>query len=337
MEYLRTNNQQMIQDPECECPGKEARGTGKYGKTVWILSGIVVFFLAAVGAVYALLVLKKTGGYQDYTVRMRQYVTEYSEQFAYSEVVTVEYPEIEGIDEEQREMINRMMYDTAMDRTNYWHLKPGDYVKSLQKEYSIFSSDASCEVSYHSQYLLSLIYDEIYAPVHPVYYVNRTKRGLNVDLLTGEEYALTDIIRVEDEFIDLWARKANKQYDGFFGEEKEDRELLLAWFLKEDEEWNEAYEFVPYFYVEENQDFVIGIAVDPKFVSRARAPKENAYEVCFAAQELEEFRTESNFWKKYDKSKSVGAIIECEDLQTNRWLDDISGAQDYWDRIGAMY
>ena len=63
-------------------------------------------------------------GYKDYTVKKEQYVAEYTEQYDYWDVVTVEYPILSGIDGEQTEAINKTLYDIAMEKVNYWHLTP---------------------------------------------------------------------------------------------------------------------------------------------------------------------------------------------------------------------
>ena len=39
---------------------------------------------------------------------------------------------------------------------------------------------------------------------------------------------------------------------------------ILSWFLDEDEEAREYYMFTPFFYIDENKDFVIGLSYDPK-------------------------------------------------------------------------
>lgn len=98
-------------------------------------------------------------GYEDYTVQKEQYFVEYSEKYDYWDVLTVEYPRLKGLDEEVQTQINQLLYDTAMDRVTYWHLNPSDEVKAFQKEFfSIFASDVNCDVTYHSQYLLSADY-----------------------------------------------------------------------------------------------------------------------------------------------------------------------------------
>ena len=100
----------------------------KQGKIVLVVLG-GIFILLAAGAVSAAYVMRPPKGYEDYTVQMQQYYVEYSDEYDYWDVLTIEYPKIEGIDEEQQGIINEMMYGAAMDRTNYWHFEPDDHVK----------------------------------------------------------------------------------------------------------------------------------------------------------------------------------------------------------------
>ena len=197
-------------------------------------------------------------GYKDYTVKKEQYVAEYTEQYDYWDVVTVEYPILSGIDGEQTEAINKTLYDIAMEKVNYWHLTPNEEVKALQEEYSIYSSDVHCNVDFHSQYLLSVGFQEAYAPVSPVYYVHMTQRCANINLMTGEQYQLADIFKIDDSFMELWCKQleADGNYDGVITNDEDVRETFAAWFLGEDKEAEESYIFTPFFYKDENKDFV---------------------------------------------------------------------------------
>lgn len=328
---LETQNDDMM--PKTE--DGDAKTKGMSGKlAVAVIVGILIVLAAsAASAVY---MMRPPKGCEDYTVQMHQYYVEYSDEYDYWDVLTIEYPEINGIEEDKQDAINVLLYDAAMDRTDYWHFEPNDEVKKLQEEhYSLFCSDVDCTVKYHSQYLLSMSYDEIYAPANPVWYVSMTKRGMNIDLMTGEEYQLSDILLLDEEFAAFWAKRANEAYDDFFGEEKEDRKTLLAWFLKNDEEWNAYYEFQPYFYVTDEGKFIIGISINPKYIS-AHEPQEDFYEICCDAQELEAFRTESQFWEQYELSEPAGEVVECEELQTNLWLGDTEGIWDYWEERGDL-
>ncbi len=272
-------------------------------------------------------------GYKDYTVKKEQYVAEYTEQYDYWDVVTVEYPILSGIDGEQTEAINKTLYDIAMEKVNYWHLTPNEEVKALQEEYSIYSSDVHCNVDFHSQYLLSVGFQEAYAPVSPVYYVHMTQRCANINLMTGEQYQLADIFKIDDSFMELWCKQleADGNYDGVITNDEDVRETFATWFLGEDKEAEESYIFTPFFYIDENKDFVIGISYDPKINKIAgNVPKDNSFFGHFAAADLEPLRTESEFWELYDKSENTGEVVECEELQENIWLGENAGVWDYW-------
>lgn len=272
-------------------------------------------------------------GYQDYTIQKMQYFVEYSEQFAYWDVLTIEYPCLSGIEGQQTESINKIFYDTAFDKVNYWHLYPDEEVKALQEEYHIFSSDVLCSVPYHSQYLASVHFEEIYAPVSPVYYVHKTERAANVDLATGEEYKLSDVIQIDDAFVGFWCEQIDKseEYDDLAFGDKEVRESFVAWFLGKDEKLDEYYMFNPFFYIDENKDLVIGISCDPKpSIVGGYMPSDDSFSVRIEYGALEPYRIDSEFWDLYEKSESTGEVLECEDLKENLWLGKDAGVWDMW-------
>ncbi len=273
-------------------------------------------------------------GYHNYTVQKQQYYVEYSDQYPYWDVLTVEYPILAGAPGEeigQLEQINARLYDTAMDRVNYWHLAPNDEVKKLQEEYSIFSSDVECDVTYHSQYLMSVNYREIYAPISPVWYVYTTQRALTVDLLTGESYALKDVFRLDEDFVSLWVDKFNEK----LGEEmiaSEDVDIFVDWFNGSDEELAEYYDFVPFFYVTDEGNFVVGVSLDPKVAAISGSdPSNSTFYAELTAEEAAPYRTESVFWDRYDKSESTGEVLRCKEKHDNIWLGDQASVWDYWE------
>lgn len=307
------------------------RSDGKKERKLVFLIVFACIALAIGIKAYMILAEHPWKGRSDYTVQKEQYYVEYSEEYDYWDVLTVEYPRIEGIDEETQALINRLMYDAAMDRVNYWHWEPDKEVRELQEEYTIFCSDVRCDVAYHSQYLLSVDFQELYAPISPVYYVYGTERGLNLDLMTGEVYELSDILRIDEGFIDLWLRAADKKYGEEFPYEEEMRERLLEWFAGDGGEAGEAYEFRPFFYLTSRKEFAIGLAVDPKPAGiTGAAPRNNAYSVIMTGADVEPYRTESEFWKKYEESETAGRVLECMDLQENLWLGEDAGVWKYW-------
>lgn len=275
--------------------------------------------------------------YTDYTVQMQEYYAEYTDIKPYWDVCTVEYPQITGIDPEVEPQINEMLYQMAMLLVNYWHLEPNKVVERLQEEYHLFASTVDANVGFHSQYLLSVGYAEVYAPLYPIYYMNSTMRALNVDLVTGESYTLADIIQLNENFIAAWCEKAAEDYGGYFVLE-EAKGTLLEWFLQADDQMEDYYFFQPYFFITEDTEtgdkaFVIGISIDPKVWGLSESyPITNNYETTWTVEELKELRTDSVFWEKFDTSKSVGEVLEYEDLHTNIWLGEDGGAWTYWEK-----
>lgn len=272
----------------------------------------------------------------DYTIQKQQYYVEYSEQYDYLDVLTIEYPVLEESEESQGQLehlqqINDAFYETAMERVNYWHLQPDDEVKRAQEAYHMFTADVQCDVPYHSQYLVSAHFWETDSPIYPVWYIFKTQRGMTADLLTGECYALTDILRVDEDFIKLWIEKLNQRQ----GEEviaPEDADIMLDWFRGSDEEIAEKYQFVPYFYLTEDGMFVIGISLDAKLKGiSGYGVFDSTFYANMTAEELAPYRTEALFWERYDKAQSAGEVRECEEKQQNIWLGEEGGATKYWE------
>lgn len=286
---------------------------------VGIVLAVVVLGVGAYGVFHFL----APKGCRDYTVQKEQYYVQYSENYDYWDVLTVEYPIVSEMHSKQEETINELFYNLAMEKVNFWHLFPDDEVKELQKDYQMFCSDVRCEVPYHSQYLMSVHFQELYAPISPLHYVHRTQRCANVNLMTGEQYALADIFTLNDDFMKLWCTQVEES--GAYGElivnDADTRETFLQWFLNADEEANIQYLFIPFFYLDENKDFVIGLSYDPKpskIVSKL--PLENSFCAHFQSAQLEPYRTDSEFWNWYEQSEQTGEILECENLKENLWL-----------------
>ena len=308
----------------------EGAGKSRRKKTV-LLCILVLLVICFIGVLYTVFRGLSPKGYQDYVVQKEQYFVEYSEEYDYWDVLTVEYPVLAGIDSEIQEQINEQMYETAMDRVNYWHLHPSDAVKAFQEDqFSIFCSDVTCDVTYHSQYLLSMDFYELYSAGHPIWNTNITERGLTADLLTGEIYELTDILEINRDFIELWSECYSKET----GEEtwdEEELDLILSWFLQEDEELKEYYESRPFYYVTEDKEFVIGITLDPVlYAAITYEPTARIWCTAMKPEELAPFQTQSGFWDKYEKSQATGEVLPCEDKKENLWLGEGASIWD-WD------
>lgn len=267
-------------------------------------------------------------GYLDYIIQKEQYFVEYSEQYDYRDVVTVEYPVLSGISGEQADAVNQIFYDTAMDKVNYWHLFPDDEVKVLQEEYYLYCSDVRCSISFHSQYLVSMIFYESYAPIYPIYYAHKTQRSANVNLITGEAYEVSDVIQLDDDFMAFWCDRSRNDVVWYDADP-----IYLQWFLGEDEKLNELYMFRPFFYLMEDGRIVVGISIDPTArTTLNNLALESSYYAVFSAEELVPYRTESEFWELYDQSQRAGTVIPCENRQENRWLREDSVIWEYTEK-----
>ena len=274
-------------------------------------------------------------GYQDYKIQKGQYFVEYSEKYDYWDVLTIEYPVLQDIETEQVAAINDIFY--KMEKVNYWHLEPDTEVKELQKEYSIFSSDVHCEVPYHSQHLVSVHFQEAYAPISPVHYIHMTERAANVDLTTGKNYTLSDILTINEDFSKLWCQQAyaSGDYGDMIQEDDDTYQTILAWFLGEDQETAENYLLTPFYYLDENKDFVIGIAYDPKAnIVVNDLPMDNYIAVHIESDLLAPYQTESEFWNLYNASETAGTVLECADRKDNIWLGKEAGVWDYLESHG---
>lgn len=307
-------------------PQKEEIGKRRGRGLLPFLFLLLILFIAGIIAAFVFYG-RSPKGYQDYTVQMEQYYVEYSEEYDYWDVITVEYPKLEGIDEEIQSQLNQLLFDTALDRVIYWHLEPSDEVKAFQEEFfSIFCSDVNCDVTYHSQYLVSVDYQEYYSAGNPVWMTNGTERALTIDLVTGERYELSDILEINREFVRKWDKSLSDKYQAEYADE-ETLDIVLSWLLQENDE---DFFYRPFFYVTEEKEFVIGISLDPVLdAAYTYEPTNRAFYAQLAMEEIEPFVKESEFWNKYEKSGPAGEVLSCEDKKENIWLGENAGI---WDR-----
>lgn len=307
--------------------------TGKTRKPKWIiLSAVFLTILIAAGITAGIILYPSfPKGYKDYTVQKEQYFVEYSEEYDYWDVLTVEYPQLAGIDDDTiQTQLNQLLYDTAMDRVIYWHLEPSAAVKAFQNEhFSIFASDVNCDVTYHSQYLLSVDYREYYSAGNPVWMTNGTERALTIDLLTGQSYQLDDILEINKDFIRLWDKSLSDELDEEYADD-DAINLVLSWFLQTDEEINKNFFCHSFFYLTEDKDLIIGVSLDPVLeYAVTYEPINRSFCAKLSIEELEEFKKQSDFWDKYEKSESTGEVLPCADKKENIWLGEHASVWDF--------
>lgn len=320
------NEQEMYQTPPAAQDNKKTR------KEKWLIPAAVLLILLIAAGTTAGIILYASSpkGYEDYTVQKEQYYVEYSEEYDYWDVLTVEYPCLDGIDADLQSQVNQLLYDTAMDRVIYWHLEPSEEVKAFQEEnFSIFASDVNCDVTYHSQYLLSVDYKEYYSAGNPVWMTNGTERALTIDLLTGQPYQLEDILDINEDFIRLWDKSISDE-EGTEYAEDEDIDLVLSWFLQSDEEVNAKFFCHSFFYITEEKDLIVGVSLDPVLeYAVTYEPINRSFCARLNVEELEEFKKPGEFWDKLEISESTGEVLPCEDKKENIWLGEGASVWDW--------
>ena len=147
--------------------------------------------------------------------------------------------------------------------------------------------------------------------------------------MTGESYALSDIVEINRDFVRIWDKSLSDRLEAEYGDE-EDMDILLSWFTGADEETNREYLCRPFFYVTQEKDFVVGISLDPVlWRAYTYEPASWNYYARLSLEEIEGFKKDSEFWNKYLKSETAGEVIPCEDKKVNIWLGEDAGVRDY--------
>ena len=118
------NEEKNIEEKINEEQNEKEQNSEVKSKKKWIiLPAAILAVLIVIGIAVGIMHSNSfPKGYENYTVQKEQYFVEYSDEYDYWDVLTVEYPQLSGIDDEMQTQINQLLYDTAMDRVNYWHL-----------------------------------------------------------------------------------------------------------------------------------------------------------------------------------------------------------------------
>lgn len=286
------------------------------------------FFVLLSLAAVAVFSLHSEGsrGVRDYRIIHEQVYEEYTERYEYSDVLTLGYVRLEGLSQKVQDGINEKIYSSIFGRADYWHYEPDEEVKAFQESYTIYSDDVVCTPELHSQYLLSLNFTELYAPDNPAFWMKHTRWGMTFDLITGEEYRLQDILITDERFSKLWMDKAVSGK----GDDKRYIATIQEWFTGEIT--NEEYEIVPFYFVTQDKELFIGLALNPTLEGLYQgAPEDNTLGESFTYEELEAFVTDSPFWERYHQSKPAGEIVENEEHAENLWLGEEGAVWDYWE------
>lgn len=258
-----------------------------------------------------------------YTIEMLQYnhSKEYSEGDWHREDIAIEYPVINGIGNEAMKKINKQAYDMSFKAFDYWYTV---LEKTFPSETTFFDCQVDCRIGFHSQYLVSMNFWETYSAVSHFELdgVNGTERGLTVDLETGEEYSIYDIFKIDRAFVEVWIDALKDKYPkGITYEYDEDfTDFILEMFQEQGEKLGPEFDIFPYYYICNNRNFAVGLAIEPKLKKVSYyEPTRNYLCVEMYPEELMEFRTDNAFWDKLDQSLTVGKVIECKNKKSIKW------------------
>lgn len=133
--------------------------------------------------------------------------TDFKSQNVYTEFF-VQYPQIDGMEENIQEKINQIIEECAMKSVEEIYLRPSGEVKEAVIESSspIIASYVQYKVCFASEDLLSIAFEDYsYRGSMEAYQENL--RTLNINLRDGTVYQVKDVVDICDGFADLWLGK----------------------------------------------------------------------------------------------------------------------------------
>jgi hypothetical protein len=222
--------------------------------------------------------------------------------------LNVTYPQLHGLDEIVEQKANEAIKHVAMRSVDRLYLNPSDVIKQFLKDESekgnrpftppgvIIWSLVDCYVTYNDENMISIAFNDHYY-IGSFYGEFIDARAITIDLTTGEEYRWTEaILEVDQSFVDKWLLRAWEVEDNTFFLKTQPREDFWA-ILTNDENYTNRY--FTTFFVDNTDDICVLVTyhmgIDGK-IARGWA------DVHFSVEELESYRTDSDFWQLLDRS-----------------------------------
>jgi len=222
--------------------------------------------------------------------------------------LNVTYPQLHGLDEAVEQKANEAIKHVAMRSVDRLYLNPNDVIKQFLKDESekgnrpftppgvIIWSLVDCYVTYNDENMISIAFNDHYY-IGSFYGEFIDARAITIDLTTGEEYRWTEaILEVDQSFVDKWLLRAWEVEDNTFFLKTQPREDFWA-ILTNDENYTNRY--FTTFFVDDTDDICVLVTyhmgIDGK-IARGWA------DVHFSVEELESYRTDSDFWQLLDRS-----------------------------------
>lgn len=121
---------------------------------------------------------------------------------------SVEFPVIDGLEEDVEKKVNVLLKECAMESVKELYLEPSEELKEkvIMAEYPMLTSFVRYKVCYASEELLSVAFEDTsYRGSYEDYTENL--RTVNINLRNGTLYQVKDIVELDDEFVELWLDK----------------------------------------------------------------------------------------------------------------------------------
>lgn len=161
----------------------------------------------------------------------------------------VNYPSFSGLDSKIEEKVNKELQRCAMQTVDELYENPDDETieKMLYIEQPVLISYVDYRITYLSDEFASILFNDAKVEGNMETDQSTELRAVNIDLKTGEVYKLSDMIKINKEFIKDWRKKMK--------EETKDQEFLN--FLSNEEiekilKGKRKDEFSPVFFIKED-------------------------------------------------------------------------------------
>ena len=128
---------------------------------------------------------------------------------------SVKYPQIEGLDGEKADEINKILKECAMTSVNALYLNPSDSMKGtmLQESNPFLASQVTYKVTYAGENFISVAFsDTYYAGNYNAGFVDLRTR--NIRLSDATVYETADIVELNDDFMKDWRKRMKKEAPG---------------------------------------------------------------------------------------------------------------------------
>lgn len=148
-----------------------------------------------------------------YTIREETYTySSNGQKGEYPMEFDVSYPQIEGLDSEKADEINKMLKECAMSTVDTIYLQPSEAMKEamLREQSPFMASQVKYRVTYADEDFISVVFTDHYF-VGNYYAEFQDLRTRNIRLSDGARIETADIVDLTDEFMEDWMGRMKKE------------------------------------------------------------------------------------------------------------------------------